>query len=183
MCSFGTEPQQAVVSWFSLLLIARSCMHDIYVCCGVGWRLGSSSAEIECSNESSGQHTASECASHPRRTTGLAETAGARRWVSSKLVSTEKPERLHYLEQGDLHEKFPRFNNIYYCCTLLYQYRHCRRPPWEKRKIRYYDHLTLTLTLTLTRTLWGDQCLDAVACEGSRLIRATWFLCVERLLR
>ena len=30
MGSFGTEPQQAVVSWFSLL-IARSCMHVIYM--------------------------------------------------------------------------------------------------------------------------------------------------------
>ena len=30
---------------------------------------------------------------------------------------------------------------------------------------------TLTLTLTVTLTLWGDLCLDAVACEGSRLIR------------
>ena len=30
---------------------------------------------------------------------------------------------------------------------------------------------TRTLTLTVTRTLWGDLCLDAVACEGSRLIR------------
>ena len=28
-----------------------------------------------------------------------------------------------------------------------------------------------TLTLTVTRTLWGDLCLDTVACEGSRLIR------------
>ena len=26
-------------------------------------------------------------------------------------------------------------------------------------------------TLTLTRTLWGDLCLDAVASEGSKLIR------------
>ena len=33
------------------------------------------------------------------------------------------------------------------------------------------DHPTRTLTLTVTRTLWGDLCLDAVACEGSRLIR------------
>ena len=30
---------------------------------------------------------------------------------------------------------------------------------------------TLTRTRTRTRTLWGDLCLDAVACEGSRLIR------------
>ena len=45
------------------------------------------------------------------------------------------------------------------------------------------DHPTgiLTLTLTLTRTLWGDQCLDAVACEGSRLIRPTRTLCLEGL--
>ena len=31
MGSLGTEPQQAVVSWFSLLM-ARSCTHDIYMC-------------------------------------------------------------------------------------------------------------------------------------------------------
>ena len=111
-------------------------MHDIYVCCGVGWRLGSSSAEIECSNESSGQHTASECASHPRRTTGLAETAGARRWVSSELVSTENPGRLHYLEQGDLHEKFPRFNNMCITSVLLDIIVDGRR---GKRKVRDYD--------------------------------------------
>ena len=28
--------------------------------------------------------------------------------------------------------------------------------------------------------LWDDQCLDAVACEGSRLIRPIWLLCLER---
>ena len=37
-------------------------------------------------------------------------------------------------------------------------------------------------TQTLIGMLWGDQCLDAVACEGSRLIRPIWLLCVERLL-
>ena len=42
------------------------------------------------------------------------------------------------------------------------------------------DHptLTLTRTLTLIGTLWGDQCLDAVACEGSRLIRPARVLCL-----
>ena len=40
---------------------------------------------------------------------------------------------------------------------------------------------TRTLTLTLTRTLWGDQCLDAVACEGSRLIRPARMLCLKGL--
>ena len=33
------------------------------------------------------------------------------------------------------------------------------------------DRPTRALTLTLTRTLWGDLWLDAVAGEGSRLIR------------
>ena len=33
------------------------------------------------------------------------------------------------------------------------------------------NHPTQTLTLTQTRTLRGDQCLDAVPCEGSRSIR------------
>ena len=35
--------------------------------------------------------------------------------------------------------------------------------------------------ITLTLTLRNDQCLDAVAREGSRLIRLTWMLCLERL--
>ena len=38
-----------------------------------------------------------------------------------------------------------------------------------------------TLTLTLTQTLWSNQRLDAVASEGSRLIRPTWMLCLETL--
>ena len=29
----------------------------------------------------------------------------------------------------------------------------------------------------VTRTLWSDQCLDAVACEGS-MIRPTWMPCI-----
>ena len=38
-----------------------------------------------------------------------------------------------------------------------------------------------TLTLTLTRTPWGDQCWDAVACEGSRSIRPARMLWLEGL--
>ena len=41
------------------------------------------------------------------------------------------------------------------------------------------DHPTLTLSLTLPRTLWGDQCFDAVACEGSRSICPARVLCFE----
>ena len=43
------------------------------------------------------------------------------------------------------------------------------------------DHPTPTLTLTLTWTLWRDQCLDAMACEGSRSIRPARVLCLEGL--
>ena len=48
---------------------------------------------------------------------------------------------------------------------------------WPRLVNRY--HPTLTLTRTRTRTLWSDQCLDVVACEGSRLIRPTWTLWLE----
>ena len=50
---------------------------------------------------------------------------------------------------------------------------------WSRLVHRYYP--TRTLTVTLTRTRWSDQCLDAVPCESSNLIRPTWMLCVERL--
>ena len=59
-------------------------------------------------------------------------------------------------------------------------YRH-RHAGW--RFALQAHHPNLTLTLILTRTEWSDQCLDAVACEGSysRLIRPTRMLCLERL--
>ena len=90
------------------------------------------------------------------------QTGGAGRWVSSESVPTENPRRFHYLEQGDLQEKFPRFNNMCVTAVLLYQYRHCRRPPWEKRKIRDYDHSTRTLTQTLIGILGGELYLDCL---------------------
>ena len=40
---------------------------------------------------------------------------------------------------------------------------------------------TRTLTLSLIGMLRSAQCLDAAAWEGSRLIRPTWMLCLERL--
>ena len=45
------------------------------------------------------------------------------------------------------------------------------------------DHPTRRVPRTLTRTLWGDQCLDAVACEASIniLIWPTRMLCSEGL--
>ena len=49
---------------------------------------------------------------------------------------------------------------------------------WYYMVNRY--HPTRTLTRTLARTLlWSDQCLDAVAREGSRLIRPAWMLCLK----
>ena len=105
---------------YSQLTFFNVFIKYIYLCCGVGWRFRSSRAQIECSNESSGQHTASVGASHTRRATGLAETAGAGRWVSSESVPTENPRSFHYLQQGDLQEKFPRFN-MRIAAVLLYQ--------------------------------------------------------------
>ena len=57
-------------------------MHGIYyMCLGVTEDFGSSSSQIEFSNESSGQHTACEGVSHARRATDLAKPAGAGRWA------------------------------------------------------------------------------------------------------
>ena len=115
--------------------------------------------------------------------TGVAGTAGARRWVSSDLVPTENPGRIHYLEQGDLQEKFPRFNLtcvlLLYCCTSIGIIVDGRRG--KNKKSLIMTTLDPNLTQTLSRMRWGEQCLDAVACEGSRLIRPLWLLCVERL--
>ena len=98
-----------------------------YITCVLGWL---KTWKLECSNESSGQHTASEGASHARQATGLADIAGAGRWVSSESIPTENPRRFHYLEQGDFQENFSSFNNTFlYICTrvttvLRYEYRH-----------------------------------------------------------
>ena len=63
---------------------------------------------------------------------GSQRTAGAGRWVSSKSVPTENQRRVHYLEQGDLQTRFSRFINMFITAVLLYQYKSCQRPPWEK---------------------------------------------------
>ena len=150
-----------------------------YITCVLGWL---KTWKLECSNESSGQHTASEGASHARQATGLADTAGAGRWVSSESVPTENPRRFHYWEQGNLQQQLPMLNIVCITAVLVHQYRHCRRPPWAKRKMRDYDHSTTrTPTKTLIGMVRGDQCLDVVAFERSRLIRPTWFLCLRRL--
>ena len=118
-----------------------------------------------------------------KRATGLAETAGAQRWVSSELVPAENPGRFHCLEQGDLQETFTRFNmciTAVYCCTSIDIIIDGRRRKNEKYVIM--TTLDPNPTQTLIGMLWGDQCLDAVACKGSRLIRPIWLLCVERLL-
>ena len=105
------------------LLIAISYMHDICV-----FRYWLKTWKLERPNRvlkrKSGQHTASEGASHARRAAGLAETAGAGWWVSSKSVPTENPRRFHYLEQSDLQEKFSMFSNMCITAVLQYQYRH-----------------------------------------------------------
>ena len=46
-----------------------------------------------------------------------------------------------------------------------------------------YTQFVWATTRTLTPALGSDQCLDGVSCEGSRFIRPTWILCVERLFQ
>ena len=78
--------------------------------------------KIECSNESSGQYTASEVASHARQATGLAETAGAGRWVSSESVTMENPRRFHNLEHKEIFKKSSQGLTcvlLLYCCTII----------------------------------------------------------------
>ena len=90
--------------------------------------------KIESSNESSGQYTASEVASHARQATGLAETAGAGRWVSSESVPTKNPRRFHHLEQMAIFKKRSQGLTTCISALLLYQYRHCGRPQWKNEK-------------------------------------------------
>ena len=92
-----------------VLFIDGEIVHAWHICVFWGWL---KTWKLECSNESSGQHTASEGASHSRRATALVATAGAGRWVWSEPVPTENPRRFHYLEQGDLQEKFLTFNKM-----------------------------------------------------------------------
>ena len=170
-----TEPHQAVVSWFCLL-IARSCMHDIM--CILEF------AELERPNrvlKRKLRATHRERSRVPRQTgDGACKDSGSGAVGVERICSDGKPEALSsFRAKGDLQEKFPRFNM---CITavLLYQYRHCRRPPWQKRNICDYHHSTRALTQTLVGMPCSDQCLDAVACEGSRIIRPTWLLYMER---
>ena len=98
-----------------VLFIECEIMH---VCVCWGWL---KTWKLECTKESPRKNATSDGASHARRATGLAETAGARRRVSSETAPTENPRRYNYLEQGDLQEKFPRLNNIlaHYCCIAV----------------------------------------------------------------
>ena len=132
MGSFGTEPQQAIVSWFCLL-IARSCVHVICVFWRwlKTWKLERSKSSAR--TKAPG-NTASEVASHARQATGLAETAGAGRWVSSESVPTENPRRFHNLEQMAIFKKRSQGLTTCISALLLYQYRHCGRPQWKNEK-------------------------------------------------
>ena len=69
---------------------------------------------------------------------------------------------------------------LLYCCTSIDINADGRRGKSEKYVI--VTTLDPNPTQTLIGILWGGQCLDAVACECSRLIRSIWLLCAERLL-
>ena len=94
-----------------VLFIDGEIVHAWHICVFWGWL---KTWKLECSNESSWQHTASEAASYSRRATGLADTAGAERWMWSESVPMENPTPFDYLEQGDLKEKFSSFNSMFY---------------------------------------------------------------------
>ena len=67
------------------------------------------------------------------------------------------------------------YDEMYYCYTYITAWYQVYSTGYTCRGFLAValdaDHPTRTLTRTVTRTLWGDLCLDAVACEGSRLIR------------
>ena len=172
---FGTKLRQAVVSWFSLL-IARSGLNDMLWSWLKTWKLERSNRV----RKRKLQATHRERRRVPRKMgdgdcrNSVSGTVGVERIGYDRVF-------FHILEHFDLQEKFPSFDNMCITAVLLYQYRHCRPSPWEKRKIRDYDRSTRTLTHTLTGMPWGGQCLNAVSCEGSSLIRSIWLLSLERL--
>ena len=137
MGSFGTELQQAVVSWCSLLF-ARSCIHDTMCVSALAEVLEARALK------SSAQTTAThrERRRAPRMTGGGAcrDSRGVGWWVSTESVRTEKPSRFHYLERGDLQEKSLRFN-VYYCCIAV-PVQTLVTAAVGKREMRYSDHST-----------------------------------------
>ena len=139
MGCLGREPQQAVVSWCSLL-IARSCMHDMCVLWGwlKTWKLERSNRVLKRKFRA----THRERRRAPRMTGGGAcrDSRGVGWWVSTESVRTEKPSRFHYLERGDLQEKSLRFN-VYYCCIAV-PVQTLVTAAVGKREMRYSDHST-----------------------------------------
>ena len=118
-----------------LLLIARSCIHDICVfwCWLKTWKLERPNRVLK---------RKLRVTHRERRRVPRENGDGACRDSGSGVVGVErigsdgKPEAFsQFNAKGDLQEKFPRFKNMCITAVLLYQYRHCGRPPWEKREI------------------------------------------------
>ena len=87
--------------------------------------------KLECSNESSWQHTASEGASNSRLGTGLADTAGAGRWVWNESVPMENPRRSINLSKAIFKRSCQALTTCNYICITgcllycgIYEYRH-----------------------------------------------------------
>ena len=182
MGSFGTEPQQVVVSWF-FILITRSCMHDMYMCVvalaedlkaralksGIQTKAPGNTPRAKARPTQDGQRGLQR----QRERDGGWRANRFRQKIRGFFISWNKAT----LKKSS--QDFTTCVLTLYCCTSRH---HCRRPPWEKRKIRDMTTVDPNPTQTLIGMLWGDECfLDAVDCEGSRLIRPMWLLCVERL--
>ena len=170
MGSFGTEPQQVVVSWF-FILITRSCMHDMYMCVvalaedlkaralksGIQTKAPGNTPRAKARPTQDGQRGLQR----QRERDGGWRANRFRQKIRGFFISWNKAT----LKKSS--QDFTTCVLTLYCCTS----RHRRRPPWEKRKIRDYDHSIRTLTQTLIGILGGELYLDAVACEGSTLIQ------------
>ena len=134
MGSFGTETQQAVVSWFSIL-IARSCMHDIYyicMCFGVGGTPGSSSAQIECSKKTPGNTPLAKARPSQDGQRGL-QRQRERDGGCRANRFRRKTRGVFIIYSKGIFKKSSQGLTcvlLLYCCTS----RHCRRSSWENEK-------------------------------------------------
>ena len=131
MGSFGTKTQQAVASWLSLL-IARSCMHDIYMC------VVASAEDLEARALTSSAQTKApantlRARAHPTQDgrRGLQRQRERDGGCRASLLRRKK-RRVFIISSKAIFKK--SFHGLTTCVSLLfccmYQYRrYCQRPP------------------------------------------------------
>ena len=141
MGSFGTEPQQAVVSWF-FLLIVRSCMHEINMCVvALAEDLEARALKSSAQTKSPGNTPRAEARPTQDGRRGL-QRQRERDGGCRANRFRRKTRGVFITENKVIFKKGSQPFKMCITDVLLYQYRYCRRPPWEKREIRDYDHST-----------------------------------------